>query len=77
MARRRVGRPAYAVNGDVIERARVVKGLTQEAAADAIGISRMALSRAENGHEVRLETITAIARHYELRVEDLLQQGAA
>jgi transcriptional regulator with XRE-family HTH domain len=50
---------------------RVRKGLSQQAAAEAMGFSRPIIMRAEKGQEIRLEYAQRMARFYGRSMDEL------
>src|SRR3989442_10946289 len=63
----------YVETGRRIQEARKVARLTQEAVADAIGLSRVSMSNIERGrHKILLHTLEDIARVLGVDLHDLL-----
>lgn len=62
--------------GKNIQRWRFFKGKKQETLAKEIGISRVMLSRYENGRSiVSLEQLEQIAKYLEVTIEELINPG--
>lgn len=62
--------------GENIKKHRTFKGKKQEVLANEIGVSRIMLSRYENGRvKISIETLHTIAIRLNIRVVDLLELG--
>ena len=71
------GRPSYLVKGPELTQARLRRAMGLGEAAEAIGVTRSALSRAETGGPVRLDTLRTVARFYGLDPGTLIVGEAA
>ena len=61
--------------GERIRREREAKGLTQEELAEAVGVSRQAVSKWENGtSDPSTSNLCALAKLYGIPVEELLHE---
>ncbi len=62
--------------GAAVARLRAAKGLTQQAVADAVGISQPHLANIESGRDgPSVATLRALARALGVTVDSLLQEG--
>jgi DNA-binding XRE family transcriptional regulator len=57
-------------------RERVARGLSQRRMAETIGISRNAMTNAEDGGRVKLATAQAIAAHFSRELVELFPEAA-
>jgi transcriptional regulator with XRE-family HTH domain len=59
--------------GDKIKRWRSFRGIKQESFATTVGVSRVTLSKYENGRsEISLSQLSVIARALEIGLDDLI-----
>jgi len=63
--------------GGTIRAARQRAGITQQALAERAGLALKTLSRIENGEDMNLSTLTAIAAALDIPLGELVDQGAA
>ncbi len=63
--------------GETLRENRLRCGMTQENAAEALGVSRQAVSKWENGTaDPTISNLLALAKLYDVSAEDLLQAAA-
>lgn len=60
--------------GEVLKKHRTDSGMTQEFVAQALGISRQAVSKWENGTSEPTTNLIALAKLFGMAPEDLLQE---
>jgi len=63
--------------GGTIRTARQRAGITQQALAERAGLALKTLSRIENGEDMNLSTLTAIAAALDIPLGELVDQGAS
>lgn len=63
--------------GGIIRAARQQAGITQQTLAERAGLALKTLSRIENGEDMNLSTLTAIAAALDMTPAELLGEGVA
>lgn len=73
-----MGRTSYSIDPDRAGKARTAAGLTQQQAADELGVNRITMNRIENGRaNASLELLERMAARYGVSREWLLGEDAA
>jgi transcriptional regulator with XRE-family HTH domain len=67
---------SHVVTGAKIRQRRVAAGMTQQALAEDAGVALRTLVRIEQGEDVRLGTLTALADAFGITVSELLADDA-